>query len=135
MRVHICAVGRIRADQPERALFEDYHMRFNRTGKLLALGQMIEAEVEDKKGGEEVFLHAQKDLVEVAENDNTRTVKANQSFSVGGNQSFTVTGSCFPLELNAMGTIRQYGDLLWCWSKQHLQAMRVVASMDLPCGQ
>ena len=51
MRLHVCAVGRIRADQPERAIFEDYHMRFNRTGKPLALGPMFEAEVEDKKGG------------------------------------------------------------------------------------
>ncbi len=50
MRVHVCAVGRIRADQPERAIFEDYHMRFNRTGKPLALGPMFETEVEDKKG-------------------------------------------------------------------------------------
>lgn len=49
--MHVCAVGRIRADQPERAIFEDYHMRFNRTGKPLALGPMIEVEVEDKKGG------------------------------------------------------------------------------------
>lgn len=39
----------MRADYPERALFEDYHMRFNRTGKPLALGPMIETEVEDKK--------------------------------------------------------------------------------------
>ena len=51
MRLHVCAVGRIRADQPERAIFEDYHMRFNRTGKPLALGPMFETEVEDKKGG------------------------------------------------------------------------------------
>jgi 23S rRNA (pseudouridine1915-N3)-methyltransferase len=51
VRVHVCAVGRIRADQPERAIFEDYHMRFNRTGKPLALGPMVEVEVEDKKGG------------------------------------------------------------------------------------
>jgi len=49
--VHVCAVGRIRADQPERAIFEDYHMRFNRTGKPLALGPLFETEVEDKKGG------------------------------------------------------------------------------------
>jgi 23S rRNA (pseudouridine1915-N3)-methyltransferase len=41
----------MRADQPERAIFEDYHMRFNRTGKPLALGPMVEIEVEDKKGG------------------------------------------------------------------------------------
>ena len=51
MRVHVCAIGRIRADQPERAIFEDYHMRFNRTGKPLALGPMYETEIEDKKGG------------------------------------------------------------------------------------
>ena len=51
MRVHLCAVGRIRADQPERALFEDYHMRFNRTGKPLALGPLVEIEVEDRKHG------------------------------------------------------------------------------------
>jgi 23S rRNA (pseudouridine1915-N3)-methyltransferase len=51
MRLHLCAVGRIRADQPERAILEDYHMRFNRTGKPLALGPMIEVEVEDRKGG------------------------------------------------------------------------------------
>jgi 23S rRNA (pseudouridine1915-N3)-methyltransferase len=41
----------MRADQPERAIFEDYHMRLNRTGKPLALGPMVEIEVEDKKGG------------------------------------------------------------------------------------
>lgn len=41
----------MRADQPERAILEDYHMRFNRTGKPLALGPLFETEVEDKKGG------------------------------------------------------------------------------------
>jgi 23S rRNA (pseudouridine1915-N3)-methyltransferase len=51
MRVTLACVGRIRADQPERALFEDYHMRFNRAGRPLALGPMIEVEVEDRKGG------------------------------------------------------------------------------------
>jgi 23S rRNA (pseudouridine1915-N3)-methyltransferase len=49
MRLHIIAVGKMRADYPERALFEDYHMRFNRTGKPQALGPMFEVEVEDKK--------------------------------------------------------------------------------------
>jgi 23S rRNA (pseudouridine1915-N3)-methyltransferase len=49
LRVHILAVGRMRADYPERALLEDYQMRFNRTGKPLALGPMFEVEVEDKK--------------------------------------------------------------------------------------
>jgi len=55
-------------------------------------GGSNELRFEDRKGAEEVYLHAQKDLVEVAENDNTRTIKANQSFSVGGNQSFSITG-------------------------------------------
>lgn len=50
MRLHLCAVGRIRADQPERALLEDYQSRFNRTGRPLALGPLFEVEVEDKKG-------------------------------------------------------------------------------------
>ena len=50
MRLHICAVGRIRADQPEHALFEDYRTRFNRTGRPLALGPLHAVEVEDKKG-------------------------------------------------------------------------------------
>jgi 23S rRNA (pseudouridine1915-N3)-methyltransferase len=51
LRVHICAVGRIKADQPERALFDDYQIRFNRTGKPLALGPLHEVEVDDRKGG------------------------------------------------------------------------------------
>lgn len=49
--MHLCAVGRIRADQPERALIDDYQTRFNRTGKPLALGPLVEVEVEDRKGG------------------------------------------------------------------------------------
>jgi 23S rRNA (pseudouridine1915-N3)-methyltransferase len=50
MRVHLCAVGRLRAG-PERALVDDYVQRFNRTGRALGLGPLIEAEVEDKRGG------------------------------------------------------------------------------------
>jgi len=50
MRVHICAVGRLRAG-PERDLIEDYLTRFGRTGRGLGLtlGEVIE--VEDRKGG------------------------------------------------------------------------------------
>jgi 23S rRNA (pseudouridine1915-N3)-methyltransferase len=50
VRLHICAVGRLRADQPERALVDDYMTRFNRTGRALALGPLTVVEVEDKKG-------------------------------------------------------------------------------------
>lgn len=54
-------------------------------------GGFNELRFEDRKGAEEVFLHAQKDLNEVVLNDNSRSVTANQSFTVGGNQSFTIT--------------------------------------------
>lgn len=50
MRVHICAVGRLRAG-PERALIDDYLTRFDRTGRGLGLGPAKIHEVEDKKGG------------------------------------------------------------------------------------
>lgn len=50
MRVHICAVGRLRAG-PERALIDDYIKRFDRTGRALGLGPCGLIEVEDKKGG------------------------------------------------------------------------------------
>lgn len=50
MRLHLCAVGRLRAG-PERALVDDYLKRFDRTGRALGLGPVTEYEVEDKKGG------------------------------------------------------------------------------------
>lgn len=50
MRVHLCAVGRMRSG-PERTLVEDYVTRFDRTGRALSLGPLTEHEVEDKKGG------------------------------------------------------------------------------------
>ncbi|MEO9466618.1 MAG: 23S rRNA (pseudouridine(1915)-N(3))-methyltransferase RlmH, partial [Sulfitobacter pontiacus] len=37
MRVHICAVGRLRAG-PEKDLIDDYLNRFDRTGRALGLG-------------------------------------------------------------------------------------------------
>ena len=50
MRVHVCAVGRLRPG-PERSLFDDYQTRFDRMGRAHSLGPMIEHEVEDKRGG------------------------------------------------------------------------------------
>ena len=50
MRVHICAVGRLRAG-PERDLVDDYLERLDRTGRPLGLGPASEHEVEDRKGG------------------------------------------------------------------------------------
>ncbi|WP_439138341.1 23S rRNA (pseudouridine(1915)-N(3))-methyltransferase RlmH [Planktotalea sp.] len=48
MKVHICAVGRMRAG-PEKVLFDDYQTRFDRTGRGLGLGPLSVLEVEDKK--------------------------------------------------------------------------------------
>ncbi len=50
MRLHLCAVGRLRAG-PERALADDYLQRLDRTGRPLGLGPAVEHEVEDKRGG------------------------------------------------------------------------------------
>ncbi|WP_415401145.1 23S rRNA (pseudouridine(1915)-N(3))-methyltransferase RlmH [Tateyamaria sp. SN3-11] len=50
MRVHICAVGRLRGG-PESALISDYTTRFDRTGRALGLGPLSVIEVEDRKGG------------------------------------------------------------------------------------
>ena len=50
MRLHICAVGRLRAG-PEKTLVDDYLTRFDRTGRALGLGPISLTEVEDKKGG------------------------------------------------------------------------------------
>jgi len=49
MRIHICAVGRLR-QAPERSLYEDYLARFDKTGRNLSLGPAKLIEVEDKKG-------------------------------------------------------------------------------------
>ena len=50
MRVHICAVGRLRGG-PEAALVDDYRARFDRTGRPVGLGPLSVSEVEDRKGG------------------------------------------------------------------------------------
>ncbi len=50
MRLHLCAVGRLRAG-PERVLVDDYLARTDRTGRALGLGPVTEHEVEDKRGG------------------------------------------------------------------------------------
>lgn len=50
MKVHICAVGRLRAG-PEKALIDDYLKRFEKTGRGLSLGPASFLEVDDRKGG------------------------------------------------------------------------------------
>ncbi|MDP4031713.1 MAG: 23S rRNA (pseudouridine(1915)-N(3))-methyltransferase RlmH [Pseudorhodobacter sp.] len=50
MRLHLCAVGRLRAG-PQRALVDDYLTRFDRSGRALGLGPLVEHEVEARHGG------------------------------------------------------------------------------------
>ena len=50
MRLHLCAVGRLRTG-PERSLVDDYLKRFDRTGRPIGLGPVTEHEVEEKRGG------------------------------------------------------------------------------------
>lgn len=48
MRLHICAVGRMRAG-PERTLLADYLTRFERAGRPLSLGPAVEHEIDERK--------------------------------------------------------------------------------------
>lgn len=50
LKIHICAVGRLRSG-PERSLLDDYLDRFDKTGRALGLGPVKLHEVEDRKGG------------------------------------------------------------------------------------
>lgn len=50
MRLHICAVGRLRAG-PEKVLLDDYILRAGRTGRALGLGPVTVTEIENKKSG------------------------------------------------------------------------------------
>lgn len=48
MRLHICAMGRLRKG-PERALLDDYLTRFNKVGRTLSLGPCEEQQVDERK--------------------------------------------------------------------------------------
>ena len=48
MRLHICAVGRLRGG-PEKALVDDYLTRCGRTGRALGLGPATVTEIDDRK--------------------------------------------------------------------------------------
>ena len=90
MRVHICAVGRLR-NGPEKDLIDDYLARFERTGRGLGLGPVQVVEVDDRKGG---GMTAEAALLEKAVPkgavicvlDERGTVEASPSFSerIGG---------------------------------------------------
>ncbi len=68
-------------------------------------GGFNEIRFEDKKGKEEIFVHAQKDMNEIILNNMSTSVGANQSISVGNDQTTTVTK-------NRTITIKENNDVL-----------------------
>ena len=53
-------------------------------------GGQNELRFEDKKGSEEIYLHGQRNLTVVVENEKDETIQANDSKSVGNNQSIII---------------------------------------------
>jgi 23S rRNA (pseudouridine1915-N3)-methyltransferase len=49
MRLTVAAIGRLPKRAPERALIDDYRIRFDRTGRALGLGPLVENEVEPRR--------------------------------------------------------------------------------------
>ncbi len=70
MRLHVCAVGRLRTG-PERELVDDYLARAGRTGRAVGFGKFAVHEVEDRKGA---GLLAEAELLRRAVPDGARVV-------------------------------------------------------------
>ncbi|NGM43922.1 23S rRNA (pseudouridine(1915)-N(3))-methyltransferase RlmH [Rhodobacter sp. SGA-6-6] len=88
MRLHLCAVGRLRAG-PERALVDDYLDRLGKTGRPLGLGPVAEHEVEDRRGG---GMAAEAELL-------ARTVPAGASLCVLDERGRAMTSPEFAAQL------------------------------------
>lgn len=102
MRVHLCAVGRLRAG-PEQALIDDYLTRFDRTGRMLGLTSGGVTEVEDRKGG---GMQAEADLLR-------RAIPRNATLWVMDERGAQMTSPQFA---DHLGTLRDagQGDLAVC---------------------
>jgi type VI secretion system secreted protein VgrG len=62
----------------------------SRSSKGGTAANFNEFRFEDKKGNEEVYLHAEKDLNSVVENDETRTVGHDRTTEIGNDETITV---------------------------------------------
>jgi type VI secretion system secreted protein VgrG len=65
-------------------------------------GGSNEIRFEDKRESEELYFHAQKDLVELVEHDHTSTVKHNETVTVEGDYTLKITGK---LTIEAQGAV------------------------------
>jgi type VI secretion system secreted protein VgrG len=81
------------ANPPPLSLPGDKTRSTLRTESSPGGGGSNELRYEDAKGSEEIYLHAQKDLNVVVENDQTATVGGNQTLDVSGNRSRSIGGS------------------------------------------
>lgn len=102
MRVHLCAVGRLRAG-PEQALIDDYLTRFDRTGRMLGLTSGGVTEVEDRKGG---GMQAEAELLR-------RAIPRNATLWVMDERGAQLTSPQFADQLGALRDAGQ-GDLAIC---------------------
>jgi type VI secretion system secreted protein VgrG len=79
-------------NKPPYSLPADKTKSTIKTNSSTGGGGFNEVRFEDKKGSEEFFMHAQKDLNVVVENDQTETVGRNDSLTVTGNLTLEVGG-------------------------------------------
>jgi type VI secretion system secreted protein VgrG len=64
-----------------------------KSNSSLGGGGSNEFRFEDKKGSEQIYLHAQKDLDSVVENNETRHVKKNRTTTIDGDETLYVNGA------------------------------------------
>jgi type VI secretion system secreted protein VgrG len=81
------------SNTPPYTLPDDKTKSTVKSESSLGGGGSNEIRFEDKKGEEEVFIHAQKDHNIVVENNRSATITANDSVGVGGNRSLSVSGN------------------------------------------
>ncbi|WP_299735257.1 23S rRNA (pseudouridine(1915)-N(3))-methyltransferase RlmH [uncultured Roseobacter sp.] len=84
MRVHIVAVGRLRAG-PQKDLIDDYLQRLDRTGRGLSLGPARVVEVDDRKAS---GMAAEADLLRRAIPDHSVTVVLDERGRVESSPDF-----------------------------------------------
>lgn len=123
MRLHVCAVGRLRSG-PERALIDDYAARLERTGRPLGLTALVEHEVEARRGGAE----AEAELL-------ARTIPPGAAICCLDERGRTLTSPAFAQHLAAWRDAgRQDAAFLIGGADGHSPALRARADLVLSFG-
>lgn len=123
MRLHVCAVGRLRSG-PERALIDDYVARLERTGRPLGFTALVEHEVEVRRGGAE----AEAELL-------ARTIPPGAAICCLDERGRTLTSPAFAQHLAAWRDAgRQDAAFLIGGADGHSPALRARADLVLSFG-